>query len=110
MPAKRGHSKKRLPSKGTKRREMLRLMLRPEGLTANEAIEFGLGGPGVVSDASERLYADYGFDVRSFRIPNPNHNPRQRGSKKLLAVYRVVGRFKDCGGYRSFTHKPYCVR
>jgi len=107
-----GHySKRSSPAKGTLRREILLRMLKPSGVTARELVEIGLAkSEGVLPSISERLYADYGYDVRRFLAPNPRHNPHQRGSKRNLTVYRVVGRFKDSGGYRSFTHDPYCIR
>ena len=86
------HSKRRNPAKGTKRRELLIRLMRPAGLTAKEAVELGLEAqPSSLAATMERLYADYGFDVRRFSVPNPNYNPNQRG-------------------YRSFTHDPYCIR
>jgi hypothetical protein len=106
-----GGKKKLMPSKGTKRRAMLLKLLQPRGLTAQEAVDAGLAKDRTcLNSAADRLYEDYGYDVRCFKVPNPNHNPHQRGSKKHLAVYRVVGRYRDRGGYRSFTSEATCDR
>lgn len=86
------------PAKGTKTRELILRMLREEGLTSAEALNAGLirhnsSLTGIIA----RLEYECGFDIRvigSQRIERRGRN---------MYVYRIVGRHRWNGPYRSFT-------
>lgn len=88
----------RTPRKGTKTREVLLMMLRPQGAASYEIDR--LFGKGFCAAAIVRtLRDDKGWDVRTFSMPRSD-SPHQYG--RLPVVHKVVGKMKWDGSYRSF--------
>lgn len=94
-----GHGRVRYstPAKGTKLRRLILLMLRPQGVTMGEAAaELGVGH----LSGQLAILTDFGgWDVRRFPVANPS--PTSLRSHVLVSAYRIVGRDRWGGGYRS---------
>lgn len=90
---RRGHTKLRLPAKGTKRRELLRLLMRPQGCMAEEQDLFKHA---LFITEANRLADFFDFDLRSFPTGRPLGRPGRRPM-----IYRIVGATRN-GRYRSF--------
>lgn len=96
------HRRKRFytPGKGSRCRLLLLRMMRPEGITVNEAKADKI----IVRSSDFSAYIDQlhntgGWDIRSFVEPKP------KGQKFNTNRYRVVGRLRWTEGYRSFISK-----
>lgn len=88
-------SKYSTPKKGTKRRTMINLLLRPEGLSLYEIEKLGFSKLNFSKDI-EWMRSDCGFDVLIVgRRPLEN-------SHRFTNVYRIIGRYYWDGRYRSF--------
>jgi hypothetical protein len=88
----------RTPVKGSLMRRMLKMMLRPEGATTFELIEVGLRNA-LIHHYTEVLRNEKGWDVRLF--PCPRY--RRRSPKGY--VYKIVGKMRWDGSYRSLITK-----
>ena len=86
------------PAKGTKSRALLLGMLSRRGITATEALEQELivRRSGMAAMLTQFINVG-GWDIRGF------HEPSGTPSSPYVR-YRVVGRFRWEGGYRSFIH------
>lgn len=84
------------PHKGTKRRSLLLLLLRPQGATYKELEEVTGYGFGTVNNEIGTLKDQKGWDIRAF----PLKKGFRKGRKGRL-VYKVVGKLKWNGGYRT---------
>jgi hypothetical protein len=103
---KRGHHKHKYttPKKGTKTRQLLLMLLRLQGATMHELrAELGWGKGSIRTNIS--MLGDFGgWDVRQFPVDNPNRiegMPTSTGGWRKLTAYRIVGRDRWGGGYRS---------
>lgn len=93
--SKKIKSKYSTPKKGTKRRLIINLMLRPDGVSLQEVHEYGLNKDTFSKDM-EWLRNDCGFDTAVIgRRPIPNSN-------RTSNVYKIIGRYYWNGKYRSF--------
>lgn len=97
---RRTKSKYGTPRKGTKRRKLVLLLLRKQGLTTEQAYEIGmkredLGG------ALAALRDDCGFDIQVIGT-RPGRVGTRGFATKHLYVYRIIGRYRWSGSYRSF--------
>lgn len=87
------------PVKGTRQRAAILLALRPQGLTAEEAIERRLfRTPNQLLCLMQRLEYDCGFDIRRNGHTGPRHLAKP--------VYWIVGRHRWNGSYRAFCQVP----
>jgi hypothetical protein len=90
----------RSPAKGTLLRRMLKMLMRPEGATTFEMLEAGIpsgGGSymGVLRDQK-------GWDIRAFPCPEERREPvKGARGRRPPVVYKVVGRMRWDGGYRT---------
>jgi hypothetical protein len=89
----------RSPAKGTLLRRLLKMLMRPEGVTAFEAFEAGINS---ITTYIVVLRDQKGWDIRSFPCPVERremiHGTRHT---KPPVVYKVVGRMRWDGGYRT---------
>jgi hypothetical protein len=84
------------PAKGTKSRALLLGMLSKRGLTASEALERGyLARRSAMAAMLSQFYNTGGWDIRGFTEPSGTPS-------SPFVRYRIVGRFRWEGGYRSF--------
>lgn len=95
------------PRPGTKRAKILEFLLRKEGTTANEIMkEFNF--PPTSFHTCLAYYEDMcGYDVRSFKIENPEYDPKdrkpgKRSKHKQILCYKIVGRYYWDGNYVSY--------
>lgn len=106
MSRRRGPSRNKYstPRKGTKTRALLLLMLRPQGATTKEILEKVQMRQQAVLPTIISLRDFGGWDIRIFSVPNPDTSPTLTGRKRMATTlaYRVVGRLRFHGGYRSF--------
>lgn len=84
------------PRKGTKARAFLLRALRPHGCTTPESGYL----PHVLGSTIAQLRDTRGYDIRAFPIPC-NHNYRA-GETGPRVAYRLVGKWRWNGTYRSF--------
>jgi hypothetical protein len=84
--------KQSMPRKGTKRRELLRLLFRSQGMRSDECPIGQHNSKGAV----DALRNDFGFDIREFKEPHTGRRVKRRN------VYKVVGWDRPNGRYRSF--------
>lgn len=98
-----GHRRSRFstPKKGTKARSALIAMAHAPGLTLKEATAcFGME-KGTFSGVLENARSLGGWDIRGFRVPNPE--PERPGRHRHLTAYRIVGRERWREGYRDLS-------
>ena len=94
-----------LPKRGSKTRAILALMLRPQGLTVHEAVQLGLSPKsGNLGGPLQQLELFKGWDIR--RVSLPEEHRKERNNRWGIA-YKVVGRYRDSGRYRSFVSADY---
>lgn len=75
-------------------------MLSPAGITVHEAIRDGLLSHRTSMSGTVNYLIDYcGFDIRYFSVDG--RGPED-GRNKVVSAYRIVGRSRWDGGYRSF--------
>jgi hypothetical protein len=97
----------RPPAKGTQARQVLLLALRPQGVTAWEARQAGVTTKQSFGCLLDQFLDQKGYDVRSFPLPNDQRTLERVGpsavkSKKPPRVWRLVGKLRWNGTYRSF--------
>lgn len=82
------------PRKGTKARNVLLLMLKPEGFARNDIED----EPHNLTTLIATLRDDKGYDIRKF--------PKRKSDKgRAKSVYRCIGKMRWDGSYRSFTER-----
>jgi hypothetical protein len=106
--ARRGHNHtimyKRLPKKGTKRREVLIRLLSQDGITSYEAARDGL----VTKQNDLKSYLnvlidEQGWVINAFPVYGDRARPNNSQSKKPYLAMKIVGRIRwDCT-YRDYT-------
>lgn len=94
------------PGKGTKSRAALLAMLRETGLTGQEAVQRGF----VVSASSLGTMVSKFRDMQGFDIVGvPTEINRKAmahlNARKSVLAYRVVGKYRWDGTYRSFVER-----
>jgi len=90
---------KRLPKKGTKRRELLIQLLSKSGISAYEAAVYDLIAMGKnFNSYMEVLHNEQGWDIIIFKRPS-----QRPGTHTNELVYRIAGRFRPDGTYRDYT-------
>jgi hypothetical protein len=82
-------------------RRMLKMLLRPEGATVDELVEAGIGRRQVARYIIV-LTDEKGWDIRGF--PRPELRREGVAKRKHLYVYKVVGKMRWNGTYRSFVN------
>lgn len=92
------YNRKSIPGRGTKLRRLLCLMLRPEGVVAQDVEDWI--GHGCFGPMINRLTDDYGYDVRTFPTGREPRSTYNNAGPKLRA-YRIVGQDRKFR-YRSF--------
>lgn len=87
------------PRKGTKVRALINLLLKPQGMTTFEAVQAGLVKESTsISGVLARLEYECGFDIRVVGA-----SPRVLKGRRAY-IYRIVGRHRWNGQYRSFVN------
>lgn len=81
------------PKKGTKKRQLVLALLNPKGIKTSDMKELGFKDSGAI----ENLRNDCGFDVQII-----DQQPSPSGKGRPTNVYRIIGRYRWKGGYRSF--------
>lgn len=99
MERKRTKSRYTTPKKGTKRRKIVNLMLRSEGLATKDAEKHDLTQKNI-NGILEALKYDYGFDLQT--IGTNQAKPSTNGAGRRSNIYRIIGRWTWAGKYRSF--------
>jgi hypothetical protein len=97
----------RSPAKGTKIRQFLLMALRSQGVTSWEAVQAGLIRERGLSAFLTMLRDMKGYDVKAFRLAPEQRTLARVGAigvrgKNPPLVYRLVGRMKWDGSYRTF--------
>lgn len=93
-----------LPKKGSRRRELLRMMLRPEGVTSFEAEEVGISPTQIKGNVSQ-FSNEKGWDIRSFKCKDPARIRPIDSLKhgRCCLVWKIVGRVRP-NRYRALSN------
>ncbi len=86
------------PKKGTKARRLVLALLKPKGLTLREMKNL----LGFTYSHLAHLQDFGGWDIKAFIVDNPSPIDGKRHHK--VYSYRIVGRLRFKGGYRSFVN------
>ena len=93
---KGGSPRQEFPRKGTKARAIMLLMLREEGVCANEAVEAGLStSRGNFTSTKNYLLDFYDFDILQWCIKSP------KGGRDRVK-FRIIGRWCEDGKYLDY--------
>lgn len=90
---------RRAPRKGSKSRRLLMLALRPCGVLSTDARAL-FASKDVLGRTLATLYDECGYDIRSF----PSRVATE-GRGRPPVIYRLVGKLRWDGSYRSFIHR-----
>lgn len=85
--------------RGTKRRQIALLLIRPQGCSALEAYIIVGFNSSLLGCEITRLKDDYGFDIQIIDKRKPNSKD---GRGRNQYVWRIIGRWRWNGSYRSF--------
>lgn len=95
--------KQTAPRKGTKSRAVMLMMMRRQGATQPEIQEATGATPIHVTHMMIGWLNFWGWDARFFRLRKTD----PRWGPKSWVTYRLVGKIKPNGGYRSFTLRDF---
>ena len=96
MSGYRSHTRDAFPARGTKSREIVRHLLRPEGLTALQSLELGLTN----SKAGLHKVVERLRDLKGWRIV-PVTGPLAPGSTRPTFTFHALGVYLPGGRYRE---------
>ena len=83
----------RKPHKGTMTRQIILLLMRPQGATSKDMMEVGIRKNNSISTVLRTITDDCGFDVQI--------TGKSDGLYKYK-IYRIIGKYSWLGKYRSF--------